>query len=282
MRKNRRETNSVGGAIATRRWFYRFEVLAILVLLTHAAAAQNMANPCAAENNLLAQKVFAEYGAMFAATDVVRKPPTCIFNDSEEVNTFQATLRIRAQDIGGVRIELQQTAMDALMRSVAQAAERGLKITPLDGEIAGRRSFADTVRIWNSRFIPAANYWVARRKITRQAAEDAMNMSVPEQVEQVLEWESRGLFFSTGKNRPIMSSVAPPGTSQHLSLLAFDIEQAGNRRVREILNRNGWYQTVVNDTPHFTYLGFAATELPQKGLISVVKNGYKFWIPKIR
>ncbi len=181
--------------------------------------------------------------------------------------------------IGGVSIELQEAAMNALLKAIEEAEERGLRITPLDGAIAGKRSFADTLRIWNSRFVPALNYWARKGRISKDDADAALLLPVREQVLQVFEWEAKGLYFSTGKNRPIMSSVAPPGTSQHLSLLALDIEQAGNRTVRDILNRNGWFQTVAGDSPHFTYLGATEAELPKLGLRKIVRGGYSYWVP---
>lgn len=234
---------------------------------------------CPAGVDEVVGRVFAEYGSIFAASESVTAPPTCLFTSEEEVQKFQRTLKTKTGNIGGVTIELQTAAMDALLRAVSEAESRGLSITPLDGEIAGKRSFEDTVRIWNSRFMPALNYWTRRGKITPKSADNALKMPIPEQVVQVFEWEAKGIYFSTGKNRPIMSSVAPPGTSQHLSLLAFDIEQQVNRKVREILNRNGWYQTVVNDSPHFTYLGVPETELPKRGLRAVYRGGYKYWVP---
>jgi hypothetical protein len=47
------------------------------------------------------------------------------------------------------------------------------------------------------------------------------------------------------------------------------------------LNRNGWFQTIVDDPPHFTYLGVAETELPSRGLQLIWKGGYKYWIPHL-
>ncbi len=238
-------------------------------------------NPCAMGADPLASKVSREYGSVFAAAGPVVVPPVCIFRSDTEVADFQARLDIKRARIGGAEIELQSAAMDDLLKAVEQAKERGLRITPLDGPVAGRRSFADTLRIWNSRFLPALDHWVARGRIGKDTAERVRLMPINEQVAQVLVWEADGLYFSTGKNRPIMSSVAPPGTSQHLSLLAFDVVEAGNANVRRILNQNGWFQTVVNDTPHFTYLGVAETELPGRGLRKVVRGGVAYWIPKL-
>jgi hypothetical protein len=51
--------------------------------------------------------------------------------------------------------------------------------------------------------------------------------------------------------------------------------------VRQILAENGWFQTVLSDLPHFTYLGLAERELPDHGLKSVEVNGQNFWIPDV-
>ena len=52
-------------------------------------------------------------------------------------------------------------------------------------------------------------------------------------------------------------------------------------RVREILAAEGWFQTVLSDLPHFTFLGLAENELPDRGLKSLRVNGQKFWIPDV-
>ena len=97
-----------------------------------------------------------------------------------------------------------------------------------------------------------------------------------------MEWEARGYYFATDFSRTIFSSVAAPGTSQHLSMLALDVAQFAHPEMRFILNKHGWFQTIANDTPHFTYLGFKEGELPERGLKAVFKGGYKFWVPNIQ
>lgn len=251
-----------------------------LILLAGANGAAFGGN-CRSATDKLGSRLFAEYGAIFSASDAVSLPKTCIFASENEVRAFQESLDIESAKIGNVDIELQSVAMDSLRMAVQQAGSRGIRITPLDGRIAGRRSFADTQRIWDSRFLPALRYWIRRGRIGRGEADSARSLGIVEQVEQVLAWEEKGMFFSTGKNRPIMSSVAPPGTSQHLSLLAFDIEQAPDKIVRDIMNANGWFQTVVNDSPHFTFLGVTESELPGRGLKIVLRGGYKYWVPAV-
>jgi|SoiMethySBSTD1v2_1073268.scaffolds.fasta_scaffold103709_2 hypothetical protein len=234
---------------------------------------------CDIDGDRLADRVFREYGAVFAASDDVSLPPKCIFRSEQELAAFHKTLRPKAAVISGFTIELQEAAMNALLDAIEEIQPR--HFTPLDGAIAGRRNYTDTVRIWNSRLIPALNHWVSKGRIQRIEADSALLMPVADQVAKVTAWEERGIYFNTGRTGSIFSSVAPPGTSQHLSLLAFDLVQNNDRTVREVLNRNGWYQTVVGDTPHFTYLGVVESELPKRGLKPVVRGGHTFWIPKM-
>lgn len=255
--------------------------LAAILMILSVMASETFAADCRLATDKLGARLFAEYGAMFFATQDVILPTTCIFTSEDEVRNFQAKLSTTSAKIGNAEIDLQSAAMESLQNAIRQAENRGIRISPLDGEIAGKRSFADTQRIWNSRFLPGLDYWVRRDRLSRTEADAALGLGVLEQVEQVLKWEAKGMFFSTGKNRSIMSSVAPPGTSQHLSLLAFDIEQARNKAVRDIMNANGWFQTVLNDSPHFTYLGVAELELPKRGLKATIRGGYKYWVPAL-
>jgi hypothetical protein len=51
--------------------------------------------------------------------------------------------------------------------------------------------------------------------------------------------------------------------------------------VREILAAHGWFQTVLSDLPHFTFLDLKEDQLPKHGLKSVVVNEQTFWIPNV-
>jgi hypothetical protein len=236
---------------------------------------------CPAEGSVTLSHILREYGAVYAASSSVTAPTRCMYRSESEVREFQSQLRTRASIIGGTSIELQDAAMAALMNAAAEARAKGLSITPLDGAIAGKRTFADTVRIWNSRFLPALAYYVWTGGITMTEAEAVRWWEFEKQAEKVLEWESRGYYFGTGRRGPIFASTAPPGTSQHLSLLAFDVVQYGNPGVRKILNKYGWFQTVVNDGPHFTFLGLSEAELPNRGLKAVSRGGIIYWVPDL-
>jgi len=45
--------------------------------------------------------------------------------------------------------------------------------------------------------------------------------------------------------------------------------------------RHGWFQTVLQDLPHFTFLGVREKELRARGLRRVEECGQAFWIPNI-
>jgi hypothetical protein len=64
-------------------------------------------------------------------------------------------------------------------------------------------------------------------------------------------------------------------------MLAFDVNEFDNPRVREILAKHGWFQTVLSDLPHFTYLGLKEKDLPKHGLKQVEVDGQIFWIPNV-
>ena len=64
-------------------------------------------------------------------------------------------------------------------------------------------------------------------------------------------------------------------------LLAFDVDQFENPRIREIMAKHGWFQTVLSDLPHFTFLGLKEKDLPKHGLRSLEINGQVFWIPNV-
>ena len=83
-----------------------------------------------------------------------------------------------------------------------------------------------------------------------------------------------------GKETKILGLVAPPGTSQHLWGLAIDL-QILTPSQKQTLNENGWFQTVVNDLPHWTYLGWREEDLPKFGLQQKIIQGIKYWITPI-
>jgi LAS superfamily LD-carboxypeptidase LdcB len=136
---------------------------------------------------------------------------------------------------------LQKTAATALSKA------RSLENIPLKSGYAGDciRDFATNLRFWNKY---ANSETLARVK--------------------------------AGQETKILGLVAPPGTSQHLWGLAIDL-QVSTSAQRQTLNENGWFQTVVYDLPHWTYLGGSEDDLPKFGLQQKIVQGIKYWVTPI-
>ena len=231
------------------------------------------------QDNILTKRILKDYGAVFVGNGLYSSP--CYFRDDSVALDVQTRLGISGNIIGGVRIELQPAAMAALLKAVADAKKQGLNITPRGGSIAGRRSFSATLGLWNRNVSAGLVHWVRLGKLTREQANTIPRMAIMDQVALVLELEDQGIYFSTNFDKSILYSVAAPGTSQHNLMLAFDVAQFANPRVRQILANNGWFQTVASDLPHFTYLGVQESELPSLGLQSVRVGSQTFWIPQM-
>ena len=229
----------------------------------------------------VARRVLHDYGAMFVAADTVLPPPVCIFVSEIQVTAFQAAAGWTAATIGEASVELQPAAMAALLRARERALAEGHDITPRDGAEAARRDYADTVRLWNSRFLPALDHWQRAGRLTALEVDRLRALPINTQVAEVLELEKQGIFFSKDLSKSVLYSIAAPGASQHVAMLAFDVNEFYVARVREIMASEGWFQTVLSDLPHFTFLGLAEDELPARGLKAVAANGQKFWIPNI-
>lgn len=243
-----------------------------------------------------AERILREYGALFAGDNNAllglevypyrngySLVAQCIFLDAEGVRRYQSKVRSRRESVGGVTIELEEKAMDALLRARQQAATRRLSISPRGGRTAATRSYADTKRLWDSRFFPALDHWVGKGVISQKLAGQMRSTNIIDQVAKVLELEDKQhAYFSRDLSKSILYSVAAPGASQHLFMLALDVREYANPEVRGILAANGWYQTVKSDLPHFTYLGITdAAELSRRGLVRERVAGQDFWIPRI-
>jgi hypothetical protein len=236
---------------------------------------------CPVDDSVLARRVFSEYGAVFAATEKVTLPPTCIFADEAAVTAFRSKLQIQQLTIHGTNLLLQKDAADSLTQVLADAEMSGVTIAPLDGPIAGARTYYETLRIWNSRFEPALRFWSRRGMIASEDVAAIRSMKLDQQIERVIEWESKGYWFGTSRNRSIFSSTAPPGTSQHISLIALDVAPPLTAVKRSLLNARGWFQTVKGDPGHFTYLGVPESDLPKRGLKAILSEGITYWTPDL-
>jgi hypothetical protein len=233
------------------------------------------------DGDVVARRVLHDYGAMFVASDTVLPPPVCVFTSEDGVAQFQTAAGWTAANIYDATIELQPAATAALVRARQAAQSQGLDITPRDGAEGSRRNYADTVRLWNSRFLPALDHWQQVGRLSQAQVERLQALPINKQVEEVLELEQQGIFFSKDLSKSVLYSIAAPGTSQHIAMLAFDVNEFLEPRVRQILAAEGWFQTVLSDLPHFTYLGLDESDLPERGLKAVEVNSQKFWIPNV-
>ena len=227
------------------------------------------------------QKLLREYGAVFVARGNTTTPKQVIFKDSAAVSSWQSGVSVMKERVGYIEIELQTPAMKALQEAVAEAGQNNLTLTPR-GADAARRSYEDTEELWASRVNPGLEYWTGKGKISQEEAARIKDLSPFEQVKEIFKLESEGIYFSKDLSKSITYSVAPPGTSQHLSMLALDVNENDNPKVLELLARHGWFQTVVSDLPHFTYLGVEEKELPGLGLKKITLSGRVFWVPADR
>jgi len=244
-------------------------------------ASWNPETFCPVSTSMVARRVLEAYGSMFAAHEQVVLPRTCVQRGEAEVRNYQKSLEIKPLDFGDKKITLQRAAADSLNAALTEATEKGLKLSPLDGSIAGGRTYGDTLMLWNSRFFPALDFWIDRGRLTQADRDEIARLELQKKVEKILEWETQGIYFSTDRSRSILTSTAPPGTSQHLALVAFDLVEYSNPETRAIMNRNGWFQTVIDDPAHFTYLGVAETDLPGRGLRAIYKGTQLYWIPNL-
>jgi hypothetical protein len=225
-------------------------------------------------------RVLADYGAVLVARGGAVPPPTVVFADDAQVSQWQSSVKTTRADFGGVSVELQSSAMKALMEARDEARASKLDITAR-GTDAARRTYAETVKLWQSRVDPALTHWVKEGRLEQEEADRIRALSPHDQVPEVLKLEAQGMYFSKDLSKSILYSVAAPGTSQHLSMLAFDAKEHENPTVRAILARHGWFQTVTSDTPHFTFLGVTEDQLPSLGLKKTTSGGRTFWIPDL-
>ncbi|HEV7797700.1 MAG TPA: hypothetical protein VGO73_06075 [Pyrinomonadaceae bacterium] len=229
----------------------------------------------------VARRVLEDYGAIFVADKKVTPPPVCVFTSDEQVAQFQEQAGYATEMFGFDEVDLQPEAMKQLLKAREEAQKENLDITPRDGAEAGRRSYEDSLQLWNTRFQPALTYWLAQGRLTADQVTRLKSLPLHNQIAEVLELEKGGIYFSKDLSKSILYSIAAPGTSQHIAMLAFDVNEFDNPRVREILGKHGWFQTVLSDLPHFTFLGLKEKDLPKHGLKQVEVDGQVFWIPNV-
>jgi hypothetical protein len=229
------------------------------------------------------KRLFAEYGAVFITT--ATPPPKIMFQDSDEVDAFQASLSVDRALFGDHEIELQTKALDALVAAASEISHRGGSITARAAD-SGSRSYEDTERLWTRNVTRGLQHWESLGRASAETTRSILKLRAAEQVEAILDLEdTEQIFFGTFFDKSILYSVAAPGASQHLSKLAFDVAEFENVEVKGVLSSHGWHRTVPGDLPHFTYLGRDQESLGGMGLECVQhvagSQVYDFWIPDL-
>jgi hypothetical protein len=202
---------------------------------------RNIPHDLFSADDKIASRIVSEYGAIFVAAGGASPPDRVIFEDENDVSRFQSKLKTGKKMIGDIEIELQEPAMVALNSAIESAVAAGVTITPRGAESA-RRNYQQTVDLWASRVEPALDHWVIEKRLTQDEADSLRLLSAFDQVAKVFDYEAQGIFFAKTLDKPIMYSVAPPGTSQHLSMLALDVAEFNNVRVREILHKTDGFR----------------------------------------
>lgn len=243
-----------------------------------------LAKVFASVSSSVERRLFSEYGAIF--TTLATPPPGVIFADASEVEQFQASLKVSRALLGDYEIELQSEAMEALNAAVEESSAENGRITARASD-SGGRSYQDTVGLWLRNITRGLAHWESVGRISADHAQLIRNLPPEGQVAVILDLEeTQQLFFGTFFDKSILYSVAAPGASQHLSLLAFDVAEYEDEEVECVLGLHGWFRTVPNDLPHFTYLGHAPESLADKGLMLVTREygdrSYSFWTPNIQ
>jgi hypothetical protein len=228
-------------------------------------------------------RLFAEYGSVFAT--LATPPSQIIFMDSPQVDVFQSSLTVSRAVFGEYKIELQAEAMSALIKARDEIAEFGGSLSARAAD-AGSRSYEDTARLWTRNVEKGIEHWIKLGRLTPAEATTIRELSPTQQVAEILKLEDEAkIFFGTFFDKSILYSVAAPGASQHLSKLAFDVAEYESEEVKTVLGQHGWYRTVPNDLPHFTYLGLSEEEMQECGLKRIERiysaQVYDFWIPDL-
>ena len=197
--------------------------------------------PTVPEIDTFEYTLLRSYGTVFINQESGIKLPEKVILDNE-LETQSFQDKISIELVNGTEeCYLQKPAAAALNKA------KELEDIPLKSGYAGDclRNFATNLRFWNK---------YANRETLNQV--------------------------KAGKETKILGLVAPPGTSQHLWGLAIDL-QILTPSQKQTLNENGWFQTVVNDLPHWTYLGWREEDLPKFGLQQKIIQGIKYWITPI-
>ena len=233
-------------------------------------------------------RIMCEYGAMWVSPGAqIILPSTFAFASSCDTRKYHEFIDTGV-GWGAVKnlkteCKLQTPAAQDLDAAINEARAQNLSITAR-GNDSCQRSYKKTLDLWNSRVYPNLKHYVSTGQLSEAEANKVRLADTWSQVRLILQLEQeKGLLFDKYRQTSILNSVAAPGTSQHLSGLAFDLAQYNNPKARYILQQHGWWQTVEDDLPHFTYLGYRTEQqLREAGLKKIEKQGHIYWLPDLQ
>lgn len=245
-----------------------------------ASVERHLAWPASA----LEERLLREYGAPIAAADSsLRRPSAVVLFDADALVREQRRLALDSAIVGTDTVTLQAPALRALRDVMSRARRSHLRLTLVGDRSASLRQFTDTELFWTTRVDRRLRRLTDDGEMTVKRADSIRVMPLREQVERVLELEDRGFCFGGTGEKTILHSVAAPGSSQHLFGYAIDVAEHADARIRRLLEAAGFRQTVLDDQPHFTWLGVMPDrELRRRGLIRVRSGGRTYWVPPPR
>lgn len=195
--------------------------------------------PTIPRNNTFEYILLRAYGSVFVNPNPqIKLPQKVLFTNEQETKQFQSSLTL-TQVKNTSQCYLQKLAAEALNQARAQVQ---IPLKSGYGASDCTRSFATNLRFWHK----------------------YANNKTLEQVRQ-------------GKETTILGVVAPPGASQHLWGLAIDLRVTTEAQ-KQALNQNGWYRTVENDIPHWTYVGISEDKLTDNGFQNKVIRDITYWV----
>lgn len=226
-------------------------------------------------------RLVREYGAPIAAADeTVMRPTRLIFLGAEALDSFQASLPLDSTWVGRTYVVLQRVALRDFVAARQAAARLGLTLSPRGARAASTRRFEESYDYWTVRVRAGLERMVRERALTQGEVDSILRLPLRSHVSAVLDLESRGFLFGMGALKPILRSAAAPGGSQHQVGYAIDVEEHADSRLRRVLAAEGFWQTVAQDEPHFTYLGPSdSATLIARGLSRVQVGGRVYWVP---
>jgi len=186
------------------------------------------------------------------------------FNTARELQSFQQKAGIATERIDGILVQLQPAAMKAFLAARMDAKRSGLDLSPF-GSRASRQGFDEMVEIWQPNLDRGFNHWIAQRRLTAQQAKVIRSLPFSKQMTAVAALEKKGLYFGNRFQESILDWAQ--GKKEHQLMLALDVAQYNHPRIRRILARYGWVQTIRGDKSHFVYLGagrFTAESKPRR------------------